>query len=295
MDRIGNILGKSMEALVRQQTDAQALLAERNHDEICPSIRAECTGWFDTRAGNRGLMRTTSIALEWLVPCPIDAIGECPWVQQRAAHRQQQRLASIGFGRRTFGAQRELVPASIAERLDIYCETISHRLAAGEGIIISGPPGNGKTHCLALIALAADCKAVRYVTCADLFDRLHRDREVADAEYRDCGLLLLDDLGTQYNAEWGLTGFLALMDYRYREMKSTCIATNLSAADVKGALGYANTGNIERMLDRLRETNVWWPIAEASQRRPVALDDWLADNDSEAEAMFRQEVDGDGQ
>jgi len=265
---------------------AESIMANPNYDQMCPEDRADCMGYFDAMGEPRGLTRMNSVGI--YDPCPIDAVGKCPWAAERASRRQGSRLRAMGFGKRHFGAVWERVPTSVAGKLRDYCATVPAKLENGEGLILSGQPGNGKTSCLALVALAAqDTGAVvQYVTCADLFDKLYRDRDAADNAYRGCDLLLLDDLGRQYNAEYGLTGFLALMDYRYREMKSLCIATNLSAGDVQEAVGGGSAGSVEWSMGRLREINKWYTVVEQSQRR--AKDD-VGDPDSIAEADHRQD------
>ena len=269
---------------------AESIMANPNYDQMCPEERAACLGYFDATGAPRGLVRMNDVGI--YDPCPLDAVGKCPWATERAARRQGAQLRFMGFGKRHFGATWDRVPASVAGKLRDYCETVPANLKEGDGLILSGQPGNGKTSCLALVGLAAwETEAdVRYVTCADLFDRLYRDRDAADNDYRGCDLLLLDDLGRQYNAEFGLTGFLALMDYRYREMKSLCIATNLSAGDVQEAVGGGSDGSVEWSLGRLREINSWYTVVEESQRQAKEDAD-EDDHDGIAEADHRQEID----
>ncbi|KAK6032455.1 hypothetical protein OSTOST_01398 [Ostertagia ostertagi] len=62
----------------------------------------------------------------------------------------------------------------------------------------------------------------------------------------NCTLLVLDDVGAAHGSEAELVQLLEIVDLRYRLEKPTVVLSNLSATDLKAALG-------GRLYDRLRE------------------------------------------
>ena len=63
-------------------------------------------------------------------------------------------------------------------------------------------------------------------------------------QYRKCDLFLLDDFGRVYSTDFPLSKFEDIIEYRYSEMKSTCITTNLSKDQLRRMRIYA------RIIDR---------------------------------------------
>ena len=115
--------------------------------------------------------------------------------------------------------------------------------------MLLGQPGTGKTFALALIALAArrDRVATRYVYGPTLFSMLHnKEAELKSIEV--VPLLLLDDIGATYGTDWVLSNFNALVEARHGNRRATCIASNLTLAQLCSLPGY------ERAVSRWHET-----------------------------------------
>lgn len=146
-----------------------------------------------------------------------------------------------------------------------YARNLSDKLSSGDGLIMMGNMGTGKTHlAVGLIRVATRTHAVaaRYVTAPALFSRVRasysgNQETEADilAEYANTPLLVLDEIGVGKGSDNELNLIYALLGRRYDECRPTVIITNLMSEDLKAWLG-------ERVVDRLRETS------------PVVLFNW---------------------
>ena len=124
-------------------------------------------------------------------------------------------------------------------------------------LVLAGAKGSGKT--------VAACEAIyaaygRFAPVADLVRAGQYNTEALD-ELASAGLLVLDDLGTEYVDAKGF--FLASLDWlvnaRYSNEKATIITTNLPAKAFAERYG-------ERVADRLREAGQYVEIADQSMR-----------------------------
>lgn len=154
---------------------------------------------------------------------------------------------------REFDAQRSHIPltlrdASLASWLP---ENGSPRLRAQSYIaewpserfvlLLSGPPGRGKTHIAAGVLRAAwerHGKRGRFYLVPELLDRLRRTNDAENrvetsddvhAEFQRASIVVLDDLGTERSTGYADEQLFRLVDARYREMRPMVITTNLSA------------------------------------------------------------------
>lgn len=116
-------------------------------------------------------------------------------------------------------------------------------------LVLSSPPGTGKTHLLAAIAnerLRANQPAI-FLTAPDLLDELRQgfgERQPGGADYdarfaRLCAapLLLLDDLGAESATAWAAEKLFQLLNYRYNHELPTALATNFPLHKLPARLG----------------------------------------------------------
>lgn len=141
----------------------------------------------------------------------------------------------------------------------------------GEGLILTGPTGCGKTHLAAAVVRewAEQGYAAVFQSVPELLARLRAtyDKSSEDAgeaaimdALADADLLVLDDVGAEKPSAWTEERLYLLIDRRYRDNKPTILTTNLDAAALEKALG-------SRAMDRLLETCRIVRIQATSYRR----------------------------
>lgn len=219
---------------------APAPATEKMHcEKMQREVEVNCSGWLHDASGT--------------LRCEHHGRGTCPQGDKEEARSRY--LMEIGFGSRyaqpdlkkLFGNQKEAMAA--AKQVTDFITNCKVHADAGEGLMLLGQPGTGKTFALALIALAArrDRIATRYIYGPTLFSLLHnKDTELKSIEL--VPLLLLDDIGATYGTDWVLSNFNALVEARHGNRRATCIASNLTLSQLNSLPGY------ERAVSRWHET-----------------------------------------
>ena len=157
-----------------------------------------------------------------------------------------------------------------------FIENFPAHLKRGDGLILSGMPGTGKSHIAAAILQGILPKHVgMYATCMGAIravrETWRKDSERSEREVLsilgDVPLLVLDEIGVQYGTDGEQTIIFDILDRRYRDMRPTILLTNQDKAGFKQFIG-------ERAYDRMTETARWvpfdWPSYRAQARREAA-------------------------
>lgn len=159
--------------------------------------------------------------------------------------------------------------------VDSYVRSPRARVEDGQGGLLLGPPGLGKTLALAAIANAY-CRVLRGPVYAVWSDALadvkagfgagrEDPRRQAIERLRDVPLLLLDELGVKGMSDFDHSELFALIDYRYRHQRPTVAAANSTRAAFPDLVG-------ERVADRLFEVGPTVVVTGDSQRGKTTID-----------------------
>ena len=142
----------------------------------------------------------------------------------------------------------------------------------GHHIILKGASGNGKTYLACALGHAAcrKFKSVKYIRMPELLDELSIAKGCGTFKktiksYKTVDLLILDDFGVQDDSkEWIIECFYGLINYRYGNIGSTIITSNVPR-------GY--DGTEDRIKSRFEEMCVEIHLPEYSVRSAKAKAD----------------------
>ncbi|MCR5545169.1 MAG: ATP-binding protein [Lachnospiraceae bacterium] len=137
-----------------------------------------------------------------------------------------------------------------------YCKDFVNNFnSTGGNILLYGKTGLGKTYlstCIGLELLKKDY-SVLYLTATQLLDVFERKMKDRSSSYRkdydlltDVDLLIIDDLGTEFQNSFNIPNVLDCINNRIMQNKSTVISTNLDLPDLQ-------TYYTERFFSRICE------------------------------------------
>jgi DNA replication protein DnaC len=140
-----------------------------------------------------------------------------------------------------------------------YAKNIKDYIKNGKGLFLSGTVGTGKTHLLAAIIDYAARIKKQYIDYYNIVSLLNNIRFTFKRKYEDslsteeitnrlkkCSVLMIDDMGTENLTDWASEILFDIIDYRYSNLKSMVISTNLSTIEIKEKLD-------ERLMSRIYE------------------------------------------
>lgn len=164
------------------------------------------------------------------------------------------------------------VPAenkAIWQDVKYYILHLQEHLAKGEGLMLVGGVGTMKTTmAIAVLRHLVDTQGRGFfIPMVSLLDTIGSMREAHDGSLsafehriRQTPLLVLDDLGAEYDHTWVQCKVDAIIAERYNRMRATVITSNLAPKDIKDRYQL-------RIFDRLRATNQLLMFHGASLRR----------------------------
>ncbi|MCW7764227.1 ATP-binding protein [Photorhabdus luminescens] len=152
-----------------------------------------------------------------------------------------------------------------------YVQTWKECKVAGEGIIMCGRLGTGKTH-----LAVATCREIviqngisAFITTASRIIRAFRrswsnDADTSEFEtlrfYSELDLLIIDEIGVQYGTESERNILFEVINNRYEDLLPTILISNLPMNDLPVFLG-------DRVLDRVLQGGVVLAFDWDSYRR----------------------------
>ncbi|MFT6586062.1 MAG: DNA replication protein DnaC [Cognaticolwellia sp.] len=137
-----------------------------------------------------------------------------------------------------------------------YASHFDERLENGGGLILQGKPGTGKTHlaCAIANAVITNGGSARFTTVMQLVRAIRatwkRDSEQSESDVLqsivDYDLLIIDEIGVQYETESEKLILFDVLNGRYENVKPTILLTNLVGEELNACIG-------ERNVDRIQE------------------------------------------
>ena len=124
-----------------------------------------------------------------------------------------------------------------------YAANFAKMKKEGIGLLIYGPPGNGKTYASSCIAneLIDNMIPVICVSINGLLDRIKQTfntwgkegEETILRSLSNADLLIIDDLGTEQDKDWPKTTVYNILDSRYRNGLPIIVTTNFPLEELK--------------------------------------------------------------
>lgn len=149
--------------------------------------------------------------------------------------------------------------------VQLYIDNLEDNLQNGNGMVMRGNVGTMKTTLAIAImrAVIAKGRNAYFVPMANLIDRLFSgtpdERSKLEQKLQTVSLLVIDDLGMEYEKGWVTAKIRAIINNRYNEEKSTIITTNLEK-DI-------NDRYVDGMLDRIASTSTFSNFSGESLRK----------------------------
>jgi DNA replication protein DnaC len=216
----------------------------------------------------------TATVTDYGLPEEVTYARICP--RCKGSHRAIDRTGTpkeyhdADLGKFDFGAYAYAM-TKMQDLCHSFLEHFSDWEKAGKGLYLwSKTPGSGKTFlacCLAKSLMMKYDLQMRFITAVDYIntvgDSYKRDRGEADPSevYRECRLLVLDDIGAQADKDWQRQELFRLINKRMEDGNITIYTSNMSTDGL----------NVDaRTRDRIVKTSIELQMPEESIRKKKA-------------------------
>lgn len=201
--------------------------------------------------------------------------GDAMRVVGHRVRLEERHLEKMRIPRRFWSATLAEVDESVRDRVETFCREIDERLNAGDGMLLWGEYGRGKT--CASVVVAKEARRVGaptlFIMAEDLRQASMNPMAMFDQEtsmfdrVRSVEMLVVDDLGKEYEAkgsDWNQRMFENLLRHRGSNCLSTVITTNSSPTEL-----------LERykrsMFEVLKEVTAAVQVEGPNRRRAVGI------------------------
>ncbi|UTD55928.1 ATP-binding protein [Halomonas sp. MS1] len=195
-----------------------------------------------------------------------------------AQYRLEKRIGYAGmpprFANKNFNSYRAETDQQkkYLENCQQYARDFPQHLKTGDGLMLLGNPGTGKTH-LAVATLnhviQHHGEAGLYTTAARMFRRIkdtYTSKDETESQaiqaFASPALLVLDEVGVSFGSDSELNYLFDIMNERYEQCLPTIIVSNVQPADLGQWVG-------DRVVDRLRECSKLMVFSWESARREL--------------------------
>lgn len=133
-------------------------------------------------------------------------------------------------------------------------QKVEKEIMKGRSVYVYGEVGKGKTLAVTRVSEKAIRKGegVKFYNAAELIMGLcgSESRSWYEGAMK-AGIMVIDDIGTEYVSEWSLERLFMLIDGRYRQGGGTIYTSNMSLRQLKCRYGKVNGMMSERIVNRL--------------------------------------------
>lgn len=176
------------------------------------------------------------------------------WRDRKAKEDAERRYRDAGILRGMMGMTLDkwrLRPelAASAGIVAQYADNLKENVAQGKGLMLTGGPGNGKTHMATAIvheALKLGIPA-EIAIYPDLMQSLRpgsAEPDETEQRYREIDLLVIDDLGKGKHSDWVEEVIYRIVNYRVLDLRAIIVTTNLDQKGMERLIGQATVDRI---------------------------------------------------
>lgn len=169
------------------------------------------------------------------------------------AHNVPKRFAGCSFD--NYIIQHGENQAKVLNHMRRYAENFKTVLERGCGLILHGKCGTGKTHLAYALANHVAANYLGAVHVTKVFDMINEVKQTwgNDSPYTETqiiskftkpDLLIIDEMGVQFDSEAERLVLFRIMNKRYEDMKPTVLVTNLNREKLQKCI-------TERVMDRM--------------------------------------------
>jgi DNA replication protein DnaC len=179
--------------------------------------------------------------------------------KQRQREQRMQERRKMGFPdsemqKWTF-ANDDLTNPRITQAMQKYVENFAELRKTGQGLLLYGKVGTGKTYAAAEVANALIDKGysvlvTNFARIANTVGGMYEGKQEYYDSLNKFSLLVLDDLAAERKTEYMQEIVYSVIDSRYRAGLPMIITTNLTAEELKNPQDITNKRIYDRVMER---------------------------------------------
>lgn len=192
-------------------------------------------------------------------------------VKEKAADKEREKIQERIKKRRICFAETNMATwtfenddgknAGIIEAMKNYVENFPEFRKNGQGLLLYGPVGTGKSYSAACVANALIDKdysvlMTNFATMVNQIQGMFEGKQEYINSLNRYSLLIIDDLGAERNTEYMAEQVFNIIDSRYRSGLPMIITTNLTAEELKKPQEVAYSRIYDRVLERCHPVKV---------------------------------------
>lgn len=144
--------------------------------------------------------------------------------------------------------------AKLFSALERYCAEFEHMKSNGNGLVLYGDCGTGKTYAACCVAnrLIDDGYTATVTNLIDVVNELQStyDKQPIYDRLRRCDLLVIDDLATERDTSFMQESVFNIIDTRYRAGLPMIITTNMTLEEMDGATDMKRKRYLQRIMEK---------------------------------------------